>query len=100
MSTPDAPGQGQERPDTPPSRLLAREVEDLLLAVEREALPLFAEHRVDEAEASELLLDLLRALACDRRPGDPRARFLAALGRAIHARWAEQDPLEDDDVVH
>lgn len=81
--------------------LRAEEVEELLRSVEEATLAILAPFQVDEAEATELVLDVLRALACDRQwSGDLRTRFLEALGRAAQLRWGERDPLEVDDVVH
>jgi len=81
--------------------LRAEEVEELLRSVEEAVLAILTPFRVDEEEATELVLDILRTLACAQGgTGDLRARFLEALGRAVYTRWAVKDPLEDADVVH
>lgn len=100
VSSSPRPQESSER-DSRTRKLEPGEVEDLLSAVGDDLLVLLRAFQLDEQEAEDRVAEALLALAGDRgTPGALRTRFLQTVGHAVHARWAERDPLEEDDAIH
>lgn len=79
--------------------LRSGEVEEVLANGGGDLKVVLGAFEVDEEAAGEQVTEALLAVAGRRGVGDLRARLVETVSRAVHARWSEADPLEEDDAV-